>query len=266
MVRTDRKGEHIPVAVTELNDERSGTSGAPRDVLSDGSRPNRGVGAGQTSEGEYARASAACQTPLTEQVRTQPHLLKPSRSLLWAALLHDIAKPETFTIDEEGRGHFFSHPERGAVLARQIMNRLSLPSRLISDVALLVHYHDMPLKPCRSSILDMLGRLTKKSSDAPRLMGELLDLKVADARGKTAECADYVDEISKMRRLYERLLEQGSAYSVKTLALTGSDLISAGIAPGPQVGELLNRALELHIDGEVPNDAIALLKALQLGL
>ena len=41
-------------------------------------------------------------------------------ALMWAALLHDIAKPQTFTLDDHGHGHFYGHPEAGAVLARVI--------------------------------------------------------------------------------------------------------------------------------------------------
>ena len=93
----------------------------------------------------------------------------------------------------------------------------------------------------------------------PRLMGELFDLKRADTLGKASQCFYYVDEIERMREMVRELIANGEAYSVKTLNLTGKDLIAHGMAPGPQVGAALNRALEGAIVGEVPNSTPHLL-------
>lgn len=46
----------------------------------------------------------------------------PSSSLMWAAFLHDVSKPECFTVDHAGSGHFYGHPELGAKKARVIMD------------------------------------------------------------------------------------------------------------------------------------------------
>ena len=183
----------------------------------------------------------------------------PSPSLMWAALLHDIAKPDTFTVDERGRGHFYGHPERGAARAKAIMRRLSCGNDLIRDVNLLIRYHDQPLRPERVDLLRMMQRFASGGVDVPRLMGELFDLKRADTLGKASQCFYYVDEIERMREMVRELIANGEAYSVKTLNLTGKDLIAHGMAPGPQVGAALNRALEGAIVGEVPNSTPHLL-------
>lgn len=183
----------------------------------------------------------------------------PSPSLMWAALLHDIAKPDCFTVDERGRGHFYGHPEAGAKLAEKIMRRLSCSNELIRDVSLLIHDHDRPLDPDRISLLRQMQRFARSGVDTARLMGELLDLKRADTLGKASGCFYYVEEIERMREMCRELLANREAYSIKTLDLAGSDLIARGMAPGPRIGEALNRALEGAIVGAVANEHEALL-------
>ena len=188
----------------------------------------------------------------------------PSSSLMWAALLHDIAKPACFTLDENGRGHFYGHPEEGAPVARAIMRRLGLSEHLIRESCLLVRWHDIPLDPTRKSLLTMLNRLSGEGVDAPRLMDELLDLKRADTLGKAPSCFYYVEEIELMRERAHDLLTAGEAYSLKTLAISGGDLVRAGVRPGPRIGELLSRVLKATIVGAVANERTALLAFLGL--
>ena len=88
---------------------------------------------------------------------------------MWAALLHDIAKPDCFTVDEAGRGHFYGHPEAGAKKARVIMRRLGLCDNLVRDVCLLISYHDLPLYPERSSLLKGMSLFAGEGRDAPVL-------------------------------------------------------------------------------------------------
>ena len=85
-------------------------------------------------------------------------------------------------------------------------------------------------------------------------MDELFDLKRADTLGKAPSCFYYVEDIEHMRAMTHELFERGEAYSVKTLALTGGDLIAAGMTPGPQIGAALKQALEATMRGEVANE------------
>ena len=190
--------------------------------------------------------------------------IKPSPSLMWAALLHDIEKPACFTLDERGSGHFFGHPELSAQTARAIMERLACARDLVRDVCLLIRYHDQPLQAERTDLLRMMGRFSGSGVDTPRLMNELLDLKRADTLGKAPSCFYYVEDIERMREMVRELLANHDAYSIATLAVGGRDLVAAGVKPGPQVGSLLNRALEAVVDGAVPNERAAILVYLDL--
>lgn len=183
----------------------------------------------------------------------------PSPSLMWAALLHDVAKPDCFTVDERGRGHFYGHPKAGEVSAGKIMRRLSCPNDLIRDVGLLIRDHDRPLSPDRVELLRQMQRFARAGVDVPRLMGELFDLKRADTLGKAPTCFYYVEEIERMREMCRELIANHEAYSIKTLDLSGADLVGLGMTPGPRVGEALARALEGTVIGAVPNDHNSLL-------
>lgn len=188
----------------------------------------------------------------------------PSASLMWAAFLHDIAKPETFTLDDAGAGHFYGHPERGASMARDIMSRLSCARGLIRETCLLIRYHDRPMRAKRADLLKVMGIFSGSGLDTPRLMDELFDLIHADTMGKAPQCFLYVEDIERMRTMVHELLANHEAYSVQTLDLNGNDLIAAGVEPGPQIGELLARALDATVSGAVRNHREELLAYLNL--
>ncbi len=183
----------------------------------------------------------------------------PSPVLMWAAFLHDVAKPQCFTQDERGRGHFYGHPAAGEKLARKIMERLGLAHDLVRDVCLLIRDHDKPLTGTRTELLEQMSAFSGQGRDVPRLMDELLYLRRADTLGKAPSCFYYVDMLEEMRVCVHALLASGEAYSLATLKLAGGDLIAAGVEPGPQIGKLLAATLKACIAGEVPNERGSLL-------
>ncbi|MCD8144721.1 MAG: HD domain-containing protein [Oscillospiraceae bacterium] len=67
---------------------------------------------------------------------------QPDRLVRWALLLHDLGKPETFTMDENGIGHFKEHPIHSRQLAEDIFQRLHADRDTRTRVCRLVLYHD----------------------------------------------------------------------------------------------------------------------------
>ena len=96
-------------------------------------------------------------------------------------------------------------------------------------------------------------------------MDELMDLRRADTLGKAPSCFYYVETIEEMRALARELLAAGEPYRLKMLAINGGDLIRAGVKPGPELGQLLNAALDAVIEDNIPNTQEALLAYLNLG-
>ena len=181
--------------------------------------------------------------------------------LRWAAMLHDIAKPRCYSVDDTGRGHFFGHPKLGAEMTERIMRRMALPGELVTPARMLVRLHDHQVVPTGRSIRRTLVKFEHVCPGrAPALAFALIDLKRADAVSKAPEAAYYALELDKMRDALRHELAVGGIYRRADLAVTGGDVMeAAGIAPGPAVGVLLDELFVSVVNGELPNDREVLL-------
>ena len=161
----------------------------------------------------------------------------------WAALLHDIGKPDTKVV-RDGEGTFYDHPNVGAALADRLLERLRFPLELRHRIVLLVREH---MFDYRSEWSDAAVRrwLRRVGEDA---VADLFDLRIADALGNGTRPA-YAGAIERMRRHIERVLAESRALRVRDLAVNGEDVMRVlGIAPGPRVGEVLETLLEEVIE------------------
>ena len=90
----------------------------------------------------------------------------------------------------------------------------------------------------------------------------LLELKKADTLAQNPETIDYkLEYIEQLRKIFAEQTKNGEQFSLKTLNINGSDLISIGITDGKTIGKTLNTLLSLVIDGELENDHDLLLNA-----
>lgn len=182
--------------------------------------------------------------------------------LRWAALLHDIAKPATFSKDETGRGHFFGHPKIGATMTERIMRRLALPSELVNAARMLVRMHDHVVLPTTRSVRRTLRKFELACPGrAVALTWQLLDLKRADAVAKVPSAAAYAVELDAISRVLSREVAAVPPLTVRQLAVSGADVIAElGLEPGPAVGLVLDTLLAAVINDEIPNDRQTLLQ------
>lgn len=178
-----------------------------------------------------------------------------SRRLRWAALLHDVGKPKTFTVDDRGQGHFFGHPSTGAEMSEAILRSLALPLSLIRPCVDLVRFHDRPVKATRHSVLRMLSDLDGRSpGEAVPLAFETLVLKRADALSKAPEYRGYAVEVDKIERMLRKVLSENAPYRVQDLAISGRDVLQQfGGRPGPWVGATLDACLREVVHGRLEN-------------
>ncbi|WP_139652727.1 CCA tRNA nucleotidyltransferase [Raoultibacter phocaeensis] len=172
----------------------------------------------------------------------------------WAALFHDMGKPRTFFTDDAGIGHFYGHATVSVELAEPVMKRLGMPSALSSDIIELVTRHDDDIEPTPKAVKRALRRLGGRVD----LFRALCDLKRGDALAQAPHCHNRVALADELDRALDAILEAEEAFSLKDLAIKGGDVIALGIAPGPEVGRLLEEALEAVIDERVPNERAAL--------
>ena len=177
-------------------------------------------------------------------------------TLRWAALLHDVGKIPTFTVDENGRGHFYGHAGVSAEMANHILRRLKAPNKLREQVVTLIDKHMTRLEPQRKPLRRVLGRLGEET-----VFG-LLVLQEADMGSKGTGNAEEMDQFPRIREEIRRILEENACLSLKDLAVNGRDLMQLGYE-GKAIGEALDKLLAQVLDEKLPNEKDALLNFLQ---
>lgn len=157
-------------------------------------------------------------------------------------LLHDIAKPEVMEIDDDGVTHFHGHAVKGEAMAREILRRLKFDNDTINKVCKLVRYHDYGnggAVPNRRTVRRAVNKIGEE------LFPSLLLIKKADILAQSEYLRqEKLENLEAWKNCYEEILAAGECVSLKTLAVSGKDLIEAGIEPGKKLGEVLNLLLE----------------------
>ena len=173
----------------------------------------------------------------------------------WAGLLHDAGKPDTFFTDEDGVGHMYGHPKVSVEHVRAVAKRLHFSRAFTHDLTLLVRYHDTRPAPTKKSIRRLYAKLENKEY----LFHALCDLMRADSLAQAPEYHDRVKITDELEALFEEMLADDEVFGLKDLAITGADLIAAGIPQGKQIGDALTAALEEVLEERLPNEKEALL-------
>ena len=174
-------------------------------------------------------------------------------ALRLAMLLHDIEKPACYT----PVGHFYGHAAESAKTARDILHRLRFDNETIHTVTTLIGVHCDPLTPSEKQIKRFLRKI-----GAPMLK-LLIEHHRGDNRAQTPEVAtERLPVWDEVECILDRILAEEQCFSLKDLAVNGSDLVALGIEKGPQIGVLLNQLLDDVISGKLPNEREALLQAI----
>lgn len=163
-----------------------------------------------------------------------------SETLVWAVLLHDIAKPATRTVDDDGRIRFNGHDKAGAEMAEEILRRLKSPNALINGVAEMVSQHMNFMNVTRmkrSTLRRFIGRPT---------FNDEIELHRVDCASSNGITENYDFVLEKQR-------EFANEPVIPPPLITGKDLIERGWRPGPAMGKLLNEFQNLQLDGALPD-------------
>ncbi len=157
----------------------------------------------------------------------------------WAALLHDVGKPET---REERRGDatFYGHEEAGARLASDVLVRLRFSNEARERIVHLVRHHMFDYRPQWTDAA-LRRWLRRVGVDA---VADLFDLRIADvlANPRNEHLPSHLEE---MRQRIEGLLSAKAALALHDLAVDGHDVMKTlSISSGPAVREVLDALLE----------------------
>lgn len=171
------------------------------------------------------------------------------KELRLAMLLHDIGKPRTLEVDRDGTTHFYGHPAVSAKMADQILRRLKLDNDTIATVCRLVEFHDYGnnVNPAPATVRRAINRMGEET------FPKFLLVKRADIMAQSDyQRREKLELVEAWEKEYQDILAKQQCVSLKSLAVSGRDLIAAGMTPGREMGEMLQRML-LHVL-EVPED------------
>lgn len=183
---------------------------------------------------------------------------KVNTILVFSALLHDVGKPDCYTEDQEGIGHFYGHDARGSEMAHAILRRLKFDNDTVNMVTRIIRFHERRYEGSRKALRKLVS---KAGAD---IMPYLFMVQEADILSQS----DYgreakLQRLEEARGMYRDIMRAGEAVSIKELAVTGRDIISLGIEPGPEVGKILNDLLEIVIEEPQKNNSNLLLTEAQ---
>jgi len=199
-------------------------------------------------------ASVPWSTRLSQHFDEEVSTGSTRKSLLkLAALLHDIAKPQTKTVDEDGRARFLGHPQEGAATVTSLLERLRFSTRETNLVELMVRHH---LRPMQMSHEEFPTRraIYRYFRDTGEAGIDILFLCMADhlaTRGSSLDLSQWREHAQIVEYVLTRHFEEESL-SVPPKLIDGNDLIEIfGLSPGPGFGELLEALRETQAAGEV---------------
>lgn len=178
-----------------------------------------------------------------EHILHSLNYVRAEKVLRFAMLFHDLGKAVTRTTDEEGIDHFHGHVEKSADMADQIMKRLRFDNDTREKVVRLVKYHDLEIGLTPKAVRRAIVKVGQE------LFPYLLEVKRADVLAQSMfQREEKEAELQQLEAIYQEVIAKNDCTSVKMLAVNGRDLIQAGMKPGKELGETLQRLLELVLE------------------
>ena len=166
--------------------------------------------------------------------------------LVFASLCHDMGKPTTSRVNEEGKIISPGHADAGAPLAELFLTRIGMvrmASSIAADITPLVREH-----MCYTSLRDptdaALRRLALRL--APTTIEQLGHLTEADVSGRPPHAPR-----QPLAHIVERAREINVHTSPMKPLLLGRHVLETfpGLKPGPEIGQILRAAKEAQIEG-----------------
>lgn len=187
-----------------------------------------------------------------EVVRQSPQILE----VRWAALFHDVAKPQTYSETETGV-HFYGHDWKGAQVWDQVALRLRVSKEFREHVYFLVYEHLQPSLLSSEGVNNTsdkaLRRLMVRAQDK---LENLFHLSLADITSHKPEIvAEKKANCLAMLERCRKLSQEQQVERIKLPSGTGTLVAEAlGLKPGRELGQVMKKLEQKLIDGEITLD------------
>lgn len=165
-----------------------------------------------------------------------------------AVLFHDIGKPASFTLDENGNGHFYGHAQKSVEITEKILARLKVDNSTKSQVLTLIKYHDLDLQPTEKYVKKLCYKL-----GSLQMAKKLLLVQRADNKGQAPIHDERIAKFNEIEKIINTLEQYELSFTLKDLKLNGNDLIDLGYS-GQKIGDALKFLLDAVVNEKVKNE------------
>ena len=180
----------------------------------------------------------------------------PVFTLRMTMLLHDIAKPVVFILDDNGRGRFVGHPQKGAEMAYRILRRMEYPTDMVKKIVRLVRYHDVKFKRLPEDILRILAVFGREGFE------ELLAVRHADAAGKYEKYLTEAEQKNdEYRACADAIVAEERYFAPEDLAVGEEELKQVGFTDEFSLWYVRERLLMDAAERKIKNEKAALIRA-----
>ena len=179
--------------------------------------------------------------------------------ICWTLLLHDVGKPYSHTIGEDGVDHFYGHADKSAKIAKKILQRLKFDNFTIDLAVRLIKWHDYRFSLEPTKVRKAASKI------GPDIIEYLFFVQRMDIYAKNPEfIEDKIRKLDEIMSIYQVIKDKNQCLTLKNLAVNGKDLIEEiGIPSGPKVGETLNLLLKYVLENPEENQREKLLNRIK---
>jgi tRNA nucleotidyltransferase (CCA-adding enzyme) len=184
--------------------------------------------------------------------------IKKDLHLRLAMLFHDISKANCQVKDKNGAIYFNNHEEIASNMTIDILKRMKYDNATIKKVSTLIKYHGAELNSSVAirRMLSLIGI---------ELFNDLLLVKEADISAQNPSIQkNSFQELELIKQNFNNIILNNDCFSIKDLAVNGSDLTGIGVIQGREIGRLLNYLLDIVINDPSKNQKDILLKSVRV--